>query len=182
METRIVCLAVLHRGPASGYEIKKTLEEGPHLFFQDVSFGSLYPALARLAGDGLVEVARQQQQNKPAKKVYTITEAGRQVLREALCQCPPPDRIRSDFLFLLLHGDLVPAEHLLSALDARIAQFEATIAQMQDCEAKLEEKAPTHRFLVELGLDYYRASVRFLRENRERLRTALSEERARAAE
>ena len=56
MNVRTLCLGILSVGEASGYEIKKDIEEGMFSHFIDASFGSIYPALtqlaARRAGDG----------------------------------------------------------------------------------------------------------------------------------
>ncbi|MEE8545632.1 MAG: PadR family transcriptional regulator, partial [Alphaproteobacteria bacterium] len=51
MDVRTLCLGVLSEGGASGYEIKKKLEQTYRHFFQ-ASFGSIYPALSRMTEDG----------------------------------------------------------------------------------------------------------------------------------
>src|SRR5262249_55228527 len=77
MDARVLCLGALHFGDASGYEIKKLFEEGDFSFFYETSFGSIYPALSRLVEDGLALVSEQAQDKRPDKKVYSITEKGR---------------------------------------------------------------------------------------------------------
>src|SRR3546814_665287 len=56
MDAKTLCLGVLSRGAASGYEIKKAFEEGPFSHFHQASFGSIYPTLNALSADGLVAV------------------------------------------------------------------------------------------------------------------------------
>ena len=56
MDARTLCLSVLQQRDASGYDIKKALEQPPYCYFQDTGFGSIYPALAHLAEQGAVEV------------------------------------------------------------------------------------------------------------------------------
>ena len=46
MDVRTLCLGVLSMGSASGYEIKKRLENGFGHFY-DASFGSIYPGQSR---------------------------------------------------------------------------------------------------------------------------------------
>ena len=65
MNVRSLCLGILSTGEASGYEIKKDIEEGMFSHFIDASFGSIYPALTQLAGEGLVTVREQEQTGKP---------------------------------------------------------------------------------------------------------------------
>ena len=69
MNVRTLCLGVLTAGEASGYEIKKDIEEGMFSHFIDASFGSIYPALTQLAGEGLLTVRAEEQTGKPDKKV-----------------------------------------------------------------------------------------------------------------
>ena len=45
MDVRTICLGILTRGDATGYEIKKLVEDGGYQHFVEASFGSIYPAL-----------------------------------------------------------------------------------------------------------------------------------------
>src|SRR3546814_16524572 len=96
MDAKTLCLGVLSRGAASGYEIKKAFEEGPFSHFHQASFGSIYPALNALSADGLVAVRAQAQQKRPAKKIYSLTPKGRTELPAALMPTPGPPAARSD--------------------------------------------------------------------------------------
>jgi PadR family transcriptional regulator AphA len=54
MNVRTLCLGFLSTGEASGYEIKKGIEDGMFSHFIDASFGSIYPALTQLTAEGLL--------------------------------------------------------------------------------------------------------------------------------
>ena len=69
----------------SGYDIKCFLKSLNWLI-DSPSFGSLYPALHALLENGLVTVEVIPRQDKPPRKIYDTTEAGRQVLREWINQ------------------------------------------------------------------------------------------------
>lgn len=166
MQTKTLCLAVLSQADASGYEIKKSLEEAPFSHFQETSFGSIYPALAKLAEDGLVDFREEAQDKRPDKKVYAITPAGRQALVEDLKQPPDPDRYRSDFLFVLFLGDLLPREHLLKVVDERIAWYEKKLEDMSECSAALAEAPVTQQFVHGMGVSIYKACLEYLKSNR----------------
>src|SRR5262249_35239772 len=103
IDVQALCLAVLSHRPASGYEIKKALTEGPYAFFHRASFGSIYPALTRLHAAGDVTVEAREQDKRPDKKVYTITASGHGRLVDALHRPPAPDYFRSDFVLMLFH-------------------------------------------------------------------------------
>ena len=67
MNIRTLCLGILSLGEASGYEIKKDIEEGLFGHFIEASFGSIYPALNQLAAEGHVTVREQEQTGKQVR-------------------------------------------------------------------------------------------------------------------
>ncbi|RDD61332.1 PadR family transcriptional regulator [Ferruginivarius sediminum] len=168
MDTQTLCLGVLNRGAASGYEIKKSFEEGPLAHIHEASFGAIYPALSRLAADGLVEYCELPQDKRPDKKVYSITSAGRRALEKALHHPPAADKFRSDFCFILFFAHLLPAEELARLIDARIHWYDETLARMEECE-ELGEHPAGERFVHGLGLAVYRAARNYLCDHRDDL-------------
>lgn len=162
MDVRTLCLGVLSMGEASGYEIKKRLEDGFSHFY-DASFGSIYPALNRLQREGLVTCSFEAQSKRPDKKVYALTPEGKLELVRELRSAPTPDRIRSEFLVTMLFADLLPASHVARLIDQRIADHESFLKS-------LEEKAcagsPAERFVAGYGRALYEAAVAYLDENR----------------
>lgn len=180
MDARTLCLAVLSQGDASGYEIKKALEKAPFSHFQDTGFGSIYPALGRLTKEGLIHGTAMAQEKRPDKKVYAVTEAGRQALIEALLEPPALDRYRSDFLFVLFLGHLLPGAHLIEIVDQRIAFYEDQIVRMEGCA--LEHRPAGQKLVHGFGLTICRAAAKYLRDNRAALQAAAAETPALVAE
>ena len=73
-----VCLlAVIADDPAYGYEMTRRLEERG---LDVVGEGSIYPALARLERDGLVEWYREASNGGPPRKYYRLSPAGTKAL------------------------------------------------------------------------------------------------------
>ncbi len=180
MDAKTLCLAVLLREPASGYEIKKTLEAAPFCHFQETGFGSIYPALTTLSNDGALDCSPLAQEKRPDKKVYSITAKGRQALVEALLVMPGPDRYRSDFLFILFLGDILPRSHLVQVVDQRISFYREQIARMAECD--LAQNPSTQRFVHGFGLAIYQAAADYLIENRELLLAGASDSASLVAE
>ncbi len=164
MDTRTLCLAVLLRGDASGYEIKKEFEDGPFSHFQLASFGAIYPALSKLAADGLVTVTEQEQDGRPDKKVYRITESGRAVLVGELHKHPHRDRYRSDFLFMLFFADCLAPQRIAELIDERRDFYRETVARMDDCDSL---PTPGHAFVHGFGRAVYAAAADYLETNRD---------------
>jgi DNA-binding PadR family transcriptional regulator len=76
-------LGLLTGGPLHGYGLKSAYEE--HLVpGATLNIGQVYPALDKLQTDGQVTVEVVAQSERPDRKVYTITDAGRKELQEWL--------------------------------------------------------------------------------------------------
>ncbi|MCV6548693.1 MAG: PadR family transcriptional regulator [Cohaesibacter sp.] len=133
MNVKGICLAILFRGDTTGYDIRKASSEGDYSYFTEASFGSIYPALNRLESDGLVTCRLEPQDGKPARKVYSITDAGRQAFLEELCQPPKPDVFRSEFLLVAIYAKLLGPEVIEKALDLRMEQLHAELEQINQC-------------------------------------------------
>ena len=169
MDVKTLCLGALSRGPATGYEIRKQFEQGPFGHFQEAAFASIYPALRRLAEDGLIVGADEPPGSREARDrfVYRITQAGRQALHDALMRPPGPDKVRSDFTFVAFFGHLLPPDHLDRLIDERLAGLTATVARMEACQGRPMEAG--HAFALGYGLAIHRAAVAYLETHRQAL-------------
>jgi len=130
MNVRTICLAILYEGEATGYEIRKLSVEGEYSYFIDASFGSIYPALAKLEAETLVTSHVEQQDGKPAKKIYAITEAGRRAFIASLFESLEEDEFRSEFLLFARFASELPASLVETRLKERLAQCNEAIAEM----------------------------------------------------
>ena len=176
MDVRTICLGILTRGGATGYEIKKLFDEDGYQHFVEASFGSIYPALNRLMEDGLVSVREEPQEKRPDRKVYSITPAGRSTFIASLLKPLPEDRHRSPFVFAMLFGDLLPSARVSQMLDDYIEQAESKLAQLDEQSSK--SKTTHEKFVMGIGRAVYIAIVDFLREHRAEVETAPAAEAA----
>lgn len=74
----LVVAAVLADGERHGYALSQRIAE---LDLGTIRGGALYPVLARMEGEGLVEARWTAGQGGPGRKVYRLTDAGRERLR-----------------------------------------------------------------------------------------------------
>lgn len=162
MNTRILCLGILSFGDASGYEIKKMVEDGMFNHFIEASYGSIYPALTRLTKEGLLDCHKEAQTGRPNKKVYTLTDAGRRELANAISVPPRADVFKSEFLFVMLLGNLVPREILARIYLDRLAQVRTEYEMIKQCAQECED--PGTRFATGYGLAVFEAKMRYLEE------------------
>lgn len=137
MNVRTLCLSILHEGEASGYDIRRMCTEGEFAYFVEASYGSIYPALARLEEDGLVVSRVEQQDGKPARKVYSITSAGRTAFVGELSAPLGEDVFRSPFLLFARFVHLLPRD----LVEARCNEF---LQRSVEGLKRLEEAAADH--------------------------------------
>ena len=119
MDVKTLCLGLLSINEACGYDLKKEFES---IFkhFYSAGYGSIYPALADLAENGLVSCREIPQEGKPDRKTYSITESGRKAFDDALQNTNPQHKMRSEFLAMLYFADLMEADHLRTLMDDRV--------------------------------------------------------------
>lgn len=149
MTVRTLCLSILYEGEATGYEIRKLSVEGECSYFVDASFGSIYPALARLEADGLVTSRVEQQAGKPAKKIYAITEAGRRAFINSLFEKLGEDEFRSEFLLFARFASELPASLVEQRLRERIEMIDAQIAEID--KIATEHSHPADEWVIQYG-------------------------------
>ena len=119
---RHLMLGLLAQQPMSGYDIKRLLTRLGWLI-GNISFGSLYPALHALHKDGLVTVDVHAHQGKPSRKVYNITEDGRQTLEQWTNQTTGENASTKSFLMRLMLADSHSIAGLITQLEQRRAQI-----------------------------------------------------------
>jgi DNA-binding PadR family transcriptional regulator len=137
MVVEIFVLSILRAGPIHGYELKRRVQR-PSL--TPLSNNSLYPLLRRFETDGLVTKSIEAQDGKPSRKVYAITDAGRDRLRSLLGSLPP-DLAASDeeFLVRLSFFPEIAVANRRAILAARSAVLDAASAQVTELLADSDD-------------------------------------------
>ena len=120
---RYVVLGLLTLQPMSGYDIKRFLA-GLSWLAGSPSGGSLYPVLRALRQEELVTVETVGGFDKPPKKIYSITEAGHQVLHSWTSQPVATSASLRAFLMRLLLAD----SHSRAGLSAHLRKRRDQVA------------------------------------------------------
>ena len=178
MNVRTLCLGILSLQEASGYEIKKDVEDGLFSHFIDASFGSIYPALTQLAAEGYVTVREEEQTGKPDKKVYAITDSGRNALARAISVSPAKDKYKSEFLFQMLLQDYLSPEMMLVAIQKQLDDLNEDLGRIAECSHEAPIGHGSH-FVADYGNAVLTAGVKCLEYKKVEL---LQQMAARAAE
>lgn len=151
MTVEQLCLSILYEGEATGYDIRRHFSEGEAALYADASIGAIYPALAKLEAKGLVGFEIQEQIGKPARKMYRITEAGRESFLEALREPLSKDKFQSSFLHFLRFAHLAPRHIVAAHIEARQQHLEDEKGRL---EAMLSQQpsSPQGRWTLEYAL------------------------------
>lgn len=165
MDVKTVCLGMLTDGEASGYDLKKNFESSFGHFFA-AGYGSIYPALASLAEQGLVDCREIPQEGKPDRKVYRITAAGREKLLQALDKPDPSHKVRSEFLAMICFAHLMTAEQIETVLGSRIGEIDRYLGMFDEFEATCMTDWPKGRvFTVGLARAVMTAMKQYIEEH-----------------
>ncbi|MET3926113.1 PadR family transcriptional regulator [Devosia sp. 2618] len=138
MNVRTLCLSILYECDATGYEIRRLCVEGECAYFIEASFGSIYPALAKLEDEGLLKSRTEQQSGKPSKKVYSITDAGRAAFIEELSAPLGEDVFRSPFLLFARFANILPRDIVEMRANEHL---ESTIASHKKLEEAFQQRS-----------------------------------------
>jgi DNA-binding PadR family transcriptional regulator len=143
----ILVLATLQEGPLHGYELKRRVVR-PSL--STVSNNSLYPALRRFEESGAVTVTVEQQEGRPARRTYRLTERGRQQLVERISTLPAEKAANDEeFAVRLALFDQVGPEARAAVLRERLSALELKLATARALAATRGPVAPrAHRGLA----------------------------------
>lgn len=173
MDTETLCLCALSFEPATGYDLKLRFER-VYAHFYATGFGSIYPALAKLAREGLLEFTATPGPGPRPRKRYFITDKGRHAMRERLDAVEPVHRVHSDFLMLLLMADQLAPARVDALIDQRLEQIEDQLAAIGKARASSSDAPPGVEFVRDLGQTMLRTAADFLQTHRASLISALA--------
>ncbi len=166
-------LGLLARAPSSGYDLIRNMEE-PVGFFWHARRSQIYPALADLERAGLVTHETVTQEERPNKKVYQITEAGRAELARWVTTPLPRPKDRDEFMlkvYSIWLADPGQAADLIHAHEEhharRLELYEAKRADMERAWGPELRRIMSPRFAsyatLRRGIEYERGYVEWCR-------------------
>ncbi len=153
--TKYAVLGVLSIGPMSGYDAKKLIGESIGHAWSE-SYGQLYPALRSLVREGLATVDIEEQEGRPDRKVYTITEAGLEELRRWVASPLEPEPMRNELVLRIFFGRHASTARLIQMVEM---VREERARALEEFEAAEEEAPPEDRESPDFP--YWTMSLRF---------------------
>jgi PadR family transcriptional regulator AphA len=164
-----VVLGLLAQGPRSGYDIKTVVDRSTR-FFWAASYGQIYPELKRLEQDGLVE-GEDQPRGGRGRRVYKLTEAGREALVEWLLGTTTTVELRDESLLRLFFADNLPREDALLLLEGRKRGHETYLELLRAIDARPGRDTDFIDLVLRWGIDFHEWGARWCDEQLKLLRS-----------
>lgn len=143
-KVEIVVLGSLAEGPRYGYELLEAMRERGTGLWAEVGKASVYQALQRLERRGLVSGRTQEGTDGPDRRVYRITRAGRERLREGLAvRAGEGAPYETDAGLALGFAHLLPPGDARRAVAAREAAVRNLVEAIADERARTKGAAPS---------------------------------------
>jgi DNA-binding PadR family transcriptional regulator len=158
MSVPVALLGLLERQPSHGYDLKRDYDA----FFgrgKPLPFGQVYATLARLSRDGKVSLGEVEPGAGPDRKLYEITDRGRQEVDLWLTEPVEPEPHLQTVLFVKVVLALMldrPADQYLDT------QRAAHLQRMRQLTEIKRSGGPVDALLADHGLFHLEADLRWI--------------------
>lgn len=160
-QSKYALLGLLSLTPMSGYDIKKIVNESLRFFWNE-NYGRIYPMLKQMEEDGTVVSHKEKQGNSPERTVYTVTDQGKNELREWLGANIARTPLRDELVLRVFFGFMVPPELNIAQMKDEIENCDREITELEEIEIKLPQDYPEQPGLpfwlmtLDYGKEYFR--------------------------
>ena len=164
---RYLALGLLMRGPSHGYQLDQDLEEDFELIWK-AGQTKLYVTLSSLEEEGLLASELEPQENRPDRKVYRLTDAGRQSFLDWVSSPVPSLRAaRVELIAKLGFYDLLDLPGARELITAQLDVLRSMTSEWEEDQADEEDqflhevyefRIRQARFIVD-WLEDYRAKL-----------------------
>ncbi|ACL03798.1 transcriptional regulator, PadR-like family [Desulfatibacillum aliphaticivorans] len=178
MSVKYSILGLLHYEDMHGYRIKEHIEKN-FGYMWSVNYGQIYPNLKKLEQEGLISMREEVQNGKkgPPKKLYSLTDAGREAFQEWLFGSPERSMLlRDPFLMRFVFFGFGDKERALELIDEQIMAYEGDLAGRLSKKEKWRTKDVFVNQLAELGIEMNKMMLAWLKETRKKVAAGVQEQ------
>lgn len=155
MDINTIILGFLHDKDMTGYDIRQRFGMS-FSFFSGLSFGSIYPALAKLEKNGLIITRVEAGKKGPNKKICRITEKGKQAFLEAMAAPLPDNRYKNPYVSRLYFFAHLPAEKRLELTEKYLGEISGNLKLLLEFRPVIRQRADPFQWLC------FESGVRFM--------------------
>jgi DNA-binding PadR family transcriptional regulator len=166
--TSYAILGLLAIQPWATYDLAKLMRRSLHFFWPRAE-SNLYAEPKRLVQAGLAD-AREEWNGERKRTVYSITDAGRDALREWLASPSAESRLESEPHLRLMYGNHGAKRDLLAAIERIEEDAEAVVehfvrvgGEYTRGEGPFPERIHVNTLIATLGIEQGRATARWAR-------------------
>ncbi len=147
MALRHAILAALAYEEPSGYDLSKAFDATVSSYWAATS-QQLYRELDRMEAAGLVVARMVEQEKRPNKRLFSLTDAGRVALREFTSRPPRPIAIRDELLVQVEAMELGDSGAIHSHIEEKLAASENKLRRYRKTQAFLLDERSEEEYLV----------------------------------
>jgi DNA-binding PadR family transcriptional regulator len=162
-------LALLAKEPAHGYELKLALEQTFGQAYPSPNIGQIYVTLKRLEQDGLVRSQDVEQGNRPNKRVYELTPAGRDELAAWVEEPAEGPRVRDEFFMKLVLAPRAGLADRMELINSQRRHYFGIMRNLIEMQADMDRANTAARLLVEGAVLHLQADLDWLERCQEEL-------------
>ena len=167
MSIKYAILGLLHYKDMHGYRIKEHIERN-FGYMWSINYGQIYPNLKRLEADGLVTKKEVPQENAPDRKLYSLTDKGREAFTQWLSETPEREMlIRDPFLLRFIFFGFGDPDTALEQIDRQIELYKATRTKREHNMERWKDMDVYVTHVAKLGISFNDMVLQWLLEARE---------------
>lgn len=122
-KTKYALLGILNHMSGSGYDIKKICDTSIGHFWNE-NYGHIYPVLQKMEEEGLITKEVKQNEGRPAKNIYSITEKGKEELNQWLLLPIEKQPNRSELLLKVFLSKDIPVKSIIERIKEIKEEYE----------------------------------------------------------
>ncbi len=164
---RMPLLALLAKEPAHGYELRSQLEQVFGEAYPTPNIGQIYVTLQRLERDGLVRSQDVVQSARPNKRVYELTDSGREAVLGWIDKTSEGPRVRDEFFMKLVLSKLAGASDQLGLINRQRRHYLTQMRSLSELAVVADRRIP--RLLIEGAMLHLQADLDWLQRCQEEL-------------
>jgi len=163
-------LGFLDYAPMSGYDLKKYFDQSVAHFWSATQ-SHIYKALEALENDGMVESQVIQQEGKPNRKQYKITDTGRAELLRWVSTPLSAENKREAWLIQVFFAHDLSNQEITKLFDNRIERMRKSLSECQLVQRIINENyqkvgqkrmQSLWQLTLDYGIEYYENEIKWL--------------------
>ncbi|GFG82500.1 PadR family transcriptional regulator [Mycobacterium paragordonae] len=148
MSLRDAVLTALLEREYSGYDLAKEFDASVANFWMATP-QQLYRELDRLAEQGLIQARVVHQERRPNKRMFSLTDAGREAVTQLTAKAPKPSMMRDDLMIKVAAADAGDTRAVRDSIAERLQWAKAKLERYERLRTRLLAGRTEEEFVTE---------------------------------